>query len=117
MLYDPAGHVTLPLGLACAQDSAFTSYDVVLSLTPYHVTGLTVTDSIYSDGFFRDPRSVKGYSKRLYVMFSVLATNQALSKLIVTAIFMDCRLMFLLNTLIELAEGFRQFALSLCAVI
>jgi hypothetical protein len=45
-------------------------------------------------------------------MLLVLTANRALSKLIVAAIFADCGLVFLLNTLMEPAEGSRELALS-----
>jgi hypothetical protein len=38
--------------------------------------------------------------------------NRTLSKLIVIAIFADCRLVFLLDTFIKPAEGFQELALS-----
>jgi hypothetical protein len=46
------------------------------------------------------------------IILLVLSANRALSKLIIVAIFTDCRLIFLLDMLIEPVEGFRELALS-----
>jgi hypothetical protein len=54
-----------------------------------------------------------GYSSfEANVVLPTPATNRALRKLIVAAVFTDCRLMLLLDTFMETAEGFGQFALS-----